>query len=161
MEEDDRYTRITLRVPKDIHARLAERAFQASKSINAEIVGRLTSSLTEEGSGDFGPTVKSLAYALAKAQVETSTAAIQAQGRLFEGALVASALLKLIDFCKSAGYEVTPLERSLIEEQKAAYRLIREADQAQEGFESFVAKATAAAKRFQGLEAEQRPAPSP
>jgi hypothetical protein len=43
MEEDDRYTRITLRIPKDLHARLDAEADRTSKSLNAEIVSRLES----------------------------------------------------------------------------------------------------------------------
>lgn len=44
MEIDDRYTRITLRIPKDLHARLAASAEETSKSMNAEIVARLQES---------------------------------------------------------------------------------------------------------------------
>ena len=40
--EEDRYTRITLRIPKDLHAQLSANAERTSKSINAEIVDRLT-----------------------------------------------------------------------------------------------------------------------
>jgi hypothetical protein len=49
MEDDDKYTRITLRIPKDVHKRLAEAADQTSKSLNAEIVARLQQSF------DLGP----------------------------------------------------------------------------------------------------------
>jgi hypothetical protein len=42
--EDDRYTRITLRIPKDLHAALTAEADATSKSLNAEIVGRLAAS---------------------------------------------------------------------------------------------------------------------
>lgn len=42
--EDDRYTRITLRIPKDLHATLTAEADATSKSLNAEIVGRLAAS---------------------------------------------------------------------------------------------------------------------
>lgn len=38
---DDGYTRITLRIPDDLHARLTDAAARASKSMNAEIVARL------------------------------------------------------------------------------------------------------------------------
>jgi hypothetical protein len=44
METDDRYTRITLRIPRDLHGRLGERATATSKSLNAEIIERLTRS---------------------------------------------------------------------------------------------------------------------
>ncbi|UVH54708.1 type II toxin-antitoxin system HicB family antitoxin [Variovorax paradoxus] len=42
--EEDRYTRITLRIPKDLHAKLDEAAEATSKSLNAEIVARLDKS---------------------------------------------------------------------------------------------------------------------
>lgn len=45
MEEEDRYTRITLRLPKDLHAALDVAAGATSKSLNAEIVGRLLKSI--------------------------------------------------------------------------------------------------------------------
>lgn len=45
MNDDDRYTRITLRIPKDLHQKLGSAADETSKSLNAEIVGRLQASL--------------------------------------------------------------------------------------------------------------------
>lgn len=51
MEDEDRYTRITLRIPKDLHQALAAAAEQTSKSLNAEIVGRLAASTAEDGRG--------------------------------------------------------------------------------------------------------------
>lgn len=44
MDTDDRYTRITLRIPKDLHQQLADVAEATSKSMNAEIVARLRES---------------------------------------------------------------------------------------------------------------------
>lgn len=44
MDTDDRYTRITLRIPKELHAVLAHCADQTSKSMNAEIIARLEES---------------------------------------------------------------------------------------------------------------------
>jgi len=44
MEDEDRYTRITLRIPKDLHSRIAQAAESTSKSQNAEIVARLQAS---------------------------------------------------------------------------------------------------------------------
>lgn len=44
MNDDDRYIRITLRIPKDLHRQLGEEADATSKSLNAEIVGRLAAS---------------------------------------------------------------------------------------------------------------------
>jgi hypothetical protein len=44
MDTEDRYTRITLRIPKALHEHLAESAEQSSKSMNAEIIARLEES---------------------------------------------------------------------------------------------------------------------
>lgn len=42
--EEDRYTRITLRIPKYLHSQLQQAADDTSKSMNAEIVARLQAS---------------------------------------------------------------------------------------------------------------------
>ena len=42
--EEDRYTRITLRIPKELHAALTAEADATSKSLNAEIIARLQAS---------------------------------------------------------------------------------------------------------------------
>jgi hypothetical protein len=47
MEKDSRYTRITLRIPRDLHERLAAAADNTSKSMNAEIVARLEESFAQ------------------------------------------------------------------------------------------------------------------
>lgn len=49
--DDDRYTRITLRIPKDLHQALQAEADATSKSLNAEIVNRLASSFDFGGDG--------------------------------------------------------------------------------------------------------------
>ena len=46
MESDDRYTRITLRLPKELHSQLTAAADETSKSTNAEIVARLQQSFS-------------------------------------------------------------------------------------------------------------------
>lgn len=43
---EDGYTRITLRIPDQLHAQLTEAAASTSKSMNAEIVGRLGDSFS-------------------------------------------------------------------------------------------------------------------
>jgi hypothetical protein len=42
--EEDRFTRITLRIPKDVHQQLEAAAAATAKSMNAEIVARLQES---------------------------------------------------------------------------------------------------------------------
>lgn len=44
MTNEDRYTRITLRIPKDLHALLQEASEGSSKSVNAEIIERVRKS---------------------------------------------------------------------------------------------------------------------
>lgn len=39
--DEDRYTRITLRIPTDLHTKLQKSADKASHSMNAEIITRL------------------------------------------------------------------------------------------------------------------------
>lgn len=46
MDTEDRYTRITLRIPRDLHKDLAEHAERTSKSMNAEIIARLEESFS-------------------------------------------------------------------------------------------------------------------
>jgi len=49
--EEDRYIRITLRMPKDTHGLLAHAAEAKSHSMNAEIVARLEASFKGDASG--------------------------------------------------------------------------------------------------------------
>lgn len=70
MNDDDRYTRITLRIPRDLHQRLGEVAEKTSKSLNAEIIGRLQSSVDESGSAELESLRKDLEIALLSAQRE-------------------------------------------------------------------------------------------
>lgn len=41
MDDEDRYTRITLRIPKDLHRRVSAQADRKTRSLNAEIVALL------------------------------------------------------------------------------------------------------------------------
>jgi|GEM_PF-4177478 len=45
--DDDRYTRITLRIPRELHGKLQEASDTTSKSMNAEIVARLERSFED------------------------------------------------------------------------------------------------------------------
>lgn len=45
--EDDRFTRITLRIPKDLHEQLTAQAEKKSRSMNAEIITRLEKSISD------------------------------------------------------------------------------------------------------------------
>lgn len=40
-DDDSNYTRITLRIPRDLHLQLEQQAMRTSKSLNAEIIARL------------------------------------------------------------------------------------------------------------------------
>lgn len=48
MDDEDRYTRITLRIPRELHHVLSKSADQGSKSLNAEIIGRLDGSFSDQ-----------------------------------------------------------------------------------------------------------------
>lgn len=54
MAEDDGYIRITLRIPREVHAQLTASAAARSHSMNAEIIRRLEQSLA---AGDVGQTM--------------------------------------------------------------------------------------------------------
>jgi len=58
--DDDRYTRITLRIPKDLHQALQASADATSKSLNAEIINRLAASLEVGGGDDVAGQLKKL-----------------------------------------------------------------------------------------------------
>lgn len=45
MSTEEKYTRITLRIPKETHQKLSDIAEETSKSMNAEIIARVESSL--------------------------------------------------------------------------------------------------------------------
>lgn len=51
MDTDNRYTRITLRIPKELHSLLTDEAEKTSKSLNAEIVARLERSIESDRIG--------------------------------------------------------------------------------------------------------------
>ncbi len=69
MEEDDRYTRITLRIPRELHARLDGEADRTSKSLNAEIISRLEGSFKVEEPVEVG----SLANAIHELRADMQT----------------------------------------------------------------------------------------
>lgn len=48
-DQDDRFQRITLRIPKELHARLMQEAVARTRSMNAEIIDRLESSFVMAG----------------------------------------------------------------------------------------------------------------
>lgn len=70
MEEDDRYTRITLRIPKDLHQQLSTAAEGSSKSLNAEIIGRLNGSFDAADAEQVKALVKDLEIEKLRTQKE-------------------------------------------------------------------------------------------
>jgi hypothetical protein len=73
--EEDRYTRITLRLPKELHARLEEAADATSKSLNAEIVGRLDASF----SGTVTAPMESLMLEMRRTQLHLKLNTLKAE----------------------------------------------------------------------------------
>jgi hypothetical protein len=87
--DDDNYTRITFRMPKQLHAKLQEAATTTSKSMNAEIIARLDSSFTTV---DQAPPASALAHldrSLAQAQFENGQ--LEFQLSVYSKALMAAA----------------------------------------------------------------------
>lgn len=82
--DDDRYTRITLRIPKDLHQSLQESADATSKSLNAEIINRLSASFGDDGGGALAKELKA-ARALTE-KLEAAIAALQSLGTSSEPA---------------------------------------------------------------------------
>ena len=75
--EEDRYIRITLRLPRELHARLDAAADDTSKSLNAEIVGRLEASFR----GDEIPLTQSLLDELRRTQIALNLNRAEAEVR--------------------------------------------------------------------------------
>lgn len=69
--EPDRYIRITLRIPRELHARLDQEADRTSKSLNAEIVNRLDLSFS-------GRSLQSIKPRMQLALMESRVATIRA-----------------------------------------------------------------------------------
>lgn len=93
MDEEDRYTRITLRIPKDLDRKLQESADATSKSKNAEIIGRLKTSFdVKAGDVEFHPgevegdaltiELDSTGYPISWDEISTLLAAIRKAGDL-------------------------------------------------------------------------------
>lgn len=141
--EDDRYTRITLRIPKDLHAALAAEADATSKSLNAEIIARLAASIEQpdlsslklaRGSGDAPSIVDEIAAKLAEAPAEKLALPLaeivddlrQTQGRLAKAADEAERTIKLIrrELRPGTPYRSDPLAliRHLIEDAEERQR---------------------------------------
>ena len=111
MEEDD-YTRITLRIPKELHQKLTEAAKSSSKSMNAEIVARLDNSFDSPSSDLLIHTMARMDFMLADAETES----IQHRLRVNELVLALKMAISLIpeDLLASK-----PEIRSLVEEWKS------------------------------------------
>jgi len=70
MDEEDRYTRITLRIPKELHTRLSAESERTSKSLNAEIVGRLEDTFRTLQVNDFALLLAKLESSIAEAEYQ-------------------------------------------------------------------------------------------
>ncbi|AMO36399.1 toxin-antitoxin system HicB family antitoxin [Thauera humireducens] len=141
--EDDRYTRITLRIPKDLHAALAAEADSTSKSLNAEIIARLAASLEQPGFssvkmmgkiGDAPSIIDEIAAKLAATPAEKLALPLaeiiddlrQTQGRLTKAAADAERTIKIIrrELPSGTPYRSDPLAliRHLIEDAEERQR---------------------------------------
>jgi hypothetical protein len=73
MTDDDRYVRITLRIPRELHAKLEAEADRTSKSLNAEIVGRVEETFNKLQVNDFALLLARLERDIAEAEFATLT----------------------------------------------------------------------------------------
>ncbi len=146
MEEDeDRYARITLRIPKTLHKRLSDEADRTSKSLNAEIVGRL-----EESFADLKPNgaLVTLAVKLAETDEARLAEAIKAEGILYSGSLVSVHLMDALNTAKELGVQLLPDETEKAA-YAGAYKLYHQAEQSlkAERFQKLVREADVAVER--------------
>ncbi|MBT2322557.1 toxin-antitoxin system HicB family antitoxin [Variovorax paradoxus] len=104
MDDEDRYTRITLRIPKTLHADLTAEADRTSKSLNAEIVARLEQSFTAAQDADTA----SLVREMRRTQVHLELNSVRsAMANLFaRGQEIRAVLTRL----EATGAEPAPLE---------------------------------------------------
>lgn len=81
MTEEDRYTRITLRIPKDLRDKLAEAANSKSHSMNAEIIQRVEESfISDTPVSDLMETIKRQKRALVGADARVAGSRMQQAG---------------------------------------------------------------------------------
>ncbi|MDN6883910.1 Arc family DNA-binding protein [Variovorax sp. CAN2819] len=108
--EEDRYTRITLRLPKDLHTRLDDVADATSKSLNAEIVGRLQESFSTPTKGGDEAT----AFMLATLQYELADARVTATRLRHRAASLGSSIRILLLMMAGAKSPIEEIERELL-----------------------------------------------
>lgn len=86
--EEDRFTRITLRIPKDVHASLQAAADEKAHSMNAEIVARLQESFDRPklgfGPGSVGDELVRARQELEKAQQKLNDTAVNIADRMLD-----------------------------------------------------------------------------
>lgn len=116
--DEDRYTRITLRIPKELHARLEDEARKTSKSLNAEIVARLEETFSPTASAS---SINALALRLAETDLELRTNALESKVRLMDAHYAAESAIELAEFNRSKGYEI-PLEEKTLDHIRVIYR---------------------------------------
>src|SRR5699024_3038393 len=77
MDDQDRYTRITLRIPRDLHALLQAAADDSSKSMNAEIIERVEKSLSSPDASDALQAILRIERDKVKAEIDLDIAKLQ------------------------------------------------------------------------------------
>lgn len=129
MNTDDRYTRITLRIPKELHAQLASAADETSKSTNAEIVARLEESFEEKSFAEGKATVLELKSMMTEISLLSALLAmVQQQPQSQERDTVLKQLIERVDAMGDTSQRFVELMRALpIEgpDELAVERMIR------------------------------------
>ncbi|WP_114467003.1 toxin-antitoxin system HicB family antitoxin [Pseudorhodoferax soli] len=161
MEEEDRYTRITLRLPKELHARLGDAAAATSKSVNAEIVARLhdASELEEESERNRRLRVQlEIEREHIRERLEATSKAMDAEAK--RSSELQSEVLKLRALLDSERMRQSDMERSVLAARRELEEVRTRSDSAElvQALKSAIAakdELLAGAKRSQEYWAEQ------
>lgn len=114
MNTDDRYARITLRIPKELHAQLASAADETSKSTNAEIVARLEESFEEKSFTEGKQTVLELKSMMTEISLFSALLTmVQQQPKSQERDTVLKQLIARVDAMGDISQRFIELMRSL------------------------------------------------
>ncbi|MFE1574107.1 Arc family DNA-binding protein [Comamonas odontotermitis] len=147
-----------LRMSPELRTRLESEAELARRSLNAEIVDRLESSISGQASQGIGS--RSLEVALARAEQNAAMAEVQAEGRLFAAAMVSRALLDTMVELDRRGIKLEMPVDVINESYATAYQFVRDADHraSSGGLDAVIARAEQTEKRLQDAQAALRAA---
>ena len=121
MDIEDRYTRITLRLPKELHAKLSAAADETSKSTNAEIVARLEESFEAKATSEGRATVLELKSMMTESSLLAAlTALVQQQPKSDERDTLLKQLIERFDAMGDIQQRLNELVQALPRKQPDA-----------------------------------------